>query len=178
MFFGGVSTGKSVVDNCDVVVDSPQMRFCHVTDNPSTQVKFAGSYPLPWWGIEASAVFQNLPGVDRLATFVATNAMIAPSLGRNLGQCGAAATCNGTVIVDLVERRARTANPGRISSTCALAARMSHGKRCSSDLRFDIYNLTNANDIQSMNTRYGTTWLNATSILPGRTFKVGVRTEF
>ena len=44
--------------------------------------------------------------------------------------------------------------------------------------RCDIYNVTNANDIQSMVTTYGGSWLNASSILPGRTFKFGVRTEF
>lgn len=39
-------------------------------------------------------------------------------------------------------------------------------------------NVTNANDIQSMVTTYGASWLNASSILPGRTFKFGIRTDF
>src|SRR5262249_43936720 len=83
--FGGASTGATVTDTCDVIVDSPQTRFCH-TKNAQTQFKLAGSYPLPLWGLETSWVYQNLPGIDTLATYVATNAQIAPSLGRNLGQ--------------------------------------------------------------------------------------------
>lgn len=58
-----------------------------------------GLVPLPFWGIETAATFQNLPGIPILASYVATNAQIAPSLGRNLGQCGTAATCNGTVTI-------------------------------------------------------------------------------
>jgi len=47
------------------------------------QYKFHGAYPLPWWGIQASATYQNLPGAPISMTYVPTNAEIAPSLGRN-----------------------------------------------------------------------------------------------
>ena len=36
----------------------------------------------------------------------------------------------------------------------------------------------NANDVQSMVTTYGASWLNASSIQPGRTFTFGFRTDF
>ena len=49
----------------------------------NTQVKLNGSYTLPW-DVQASAAFQNLPGVPISASYVATNAQIAPSLGRSL----------------------------------------------------------------------------------------------
>ena len=91
---GGVSWGRVVVNNC-FVVDTPQQRFCKVT-NPAqnvgqtmggVQVKAQAVYPLPW-DFRLSAVFQSLPGIPITAAYVATNAQIVPTLGRNLSQCG------------------------------------------------------------------------------------------
>ena len=94
---GGLSTGRTVTNNCDVVVDSPQRLYCRNTVplQGQTQIKINGIYPLPW-DFLVSAVFQNLPGLPIAATHVYTNEEIAPSLGRNLGQCRGAVTCNGT----------------------------------------------------------------------------------
>src|SRR5206468_1202578 len=61
-----------------------------------TQVKAFGSYPLPG-AIVVSAVFQNSSGPTINATYPTTNALIAPSLGRNL-----AAGPNASVNVPLV----------------------------------------------------------------------------
>lgn len=175
MVFGGVSGGRTVVDNC-YVVDSPQLRFCR-TENPSMQIKFAGAYPLPWWGIETSAVYQNFDGVTQAATIAATNAQVSSTLRRNLGACApAAATCTATVPVVLLEPNV-SREPRQHQLDLRFGTTIRAG-RYSIRPRFDIYNLTNANDVQSMVTTYGTSWLNASSILPGRTFKIGIRTDF
>ena len=97
---GGVSTGQSVTDSATpapatcFVVDSPQTYQCHVSPTwaSGTRLKFMVLYPLPW-SFRASTIYQNLPGITRQATRSYSNAEIAPSLGRNLGSCGAAATC-------------------------------------------------------------------------------------
>jgi hypothetical protein len=47
----------------------------------------SGVYPQPWWGVTTSVRFQNLFGPRRSASYFATNAEIAPSLGRNLSGC-------------------------------------------------------------------------------------------
>jgi hypothetical protein len=141
------------------------------------QIKFAGAYPLPWWGLQASAVYQNFDGAIRAATIAATNTQVAPSLGRNLGACApAATTCTGTVTITLLEPN-RFREPRQNQLDVRLLANLHAGKFTVMP-RFDIYNVTNANDVQTMVTTYGTAWLNASSILPGRTFKFGVRTEF
>ena len=99
---GGISTGRTTTNNC-FAIDSPQQaepRFCDVV-NPwtgQTQIKLNGSYPLPA-GFQASATFQNLPGIPILANRTYSNAEIAPSLGRNLGSCGGRLPCTGTVTV-------------------------------------------------------------------------------
>jgi hypothetical protein len=97
---GGVSTGQTVIDNCDIVKNNPQIEFtldnvsaprtdafCHQVRPFSalTQIKLAGSYPLPWSRLQVSGTFQNLPGPSYGANQTYTSAQIAPSLGRQLG---------------------------------------------------------------------------------------------
>src|SRR5262245_59131153 len=53
----------------------------------NTQIKLHGSYPLPG-DFMVSGILQNLPGTPIGANYTATNAQIAPSLGRNLAACG------------------------------------------------------------------------------------------
>ena len=97
MLYGGVSSGRTVTDNC-ATPDVPD-QFCRQT-LPLTEFKLSGVQPLPWWGLQVSATYQNLPGVPQAATYLATNAEIAPSLGRNLSACPAATgPCNATALV-------------------------------------------------------------------------------
>jgi hypothetical protein len=103
----GFGTGQTVIDNCSTP-DVP-MQFCRrtVPFKAQTDIQVSGVYPLPWWQLQASAVYQNLPGVPRAASYVAANAEIAPSLGRNLAACpNVSGLCNATTVVDLVEPNA------------------------------------------------------------------------
>ena len=42
----------------------------------------------------------------------------------------------------------------------------------------DVYSLFNASDVINLNTRYGATWLNPTSIIGGRFFKFRAQLDF
>ena len=85
-----------MTDSCDVLVDNPSQLYCY-TDTPLlTQVKFLGSYRLPWM-IDIAATFQSVPGPALVANYVATNAQIMPTLGRNLS-AGATSTVSVNVI--------------------------------------------------------------------------------
>jgi hypothetical protein len=80
---GGLSTGRTATNRC-FVVDSPQeLRFCDVRPPFQPQVKFVGSYPLPWWGLQLSGVLQSVPGPQILADQVYTNADVRGTLGRS-----------------------------------------------------------------------------------------------
>ena len=100
---GGLDTGRMVTDKC-FLVDSPQQLLnCHVVSpfKAQTQVKLFGSYPLPA-RFAVSATFQNVAGPEIQANYTASNAEIAPSLGRNLAACRGAAVCTATAMVPLV----------------------------------------------------------------------------
>src|SRR5262249_32996386 len=94
---GGIDAGRTTQDSC-AVIDSPQQLLnCRVVTplTANLQVKLFGSYNLPV-GFIVSATFLNVAGPQILASYTATNAQILPSLGRNLGACGAAAVCAAT----------------------------------------------------------------------------------
>jgi flavoprotein len=133
-------------------------------------------YPLPW-DIQTSAIYQNSAGIPITATYTATNAQIAPSLGRNLGSCRGAATCNGNLAIELIPNNTvfeprlqqvdlRFSRLFRLTGTSRLRAGL------------DIYNVLNASNVLSINTTYGSGWLDVRQILGGRLMRVGVQFDF
>jgi Carboxypeptidase regulatory-like domain len=175
---GGISTGRTVTDNCAVLMDSPERRFCRVTlpFAGQIQVKLSGAYPLPWWDIQASATYQDLPGIPITASYVASNAEIRPSLGRNLGACGAAATCTATTTVELIEPN--TMREARIRQLDLRFSKILRFGKYRVQGNFDAYNALNASPILAINTRYGASWRQPTEILAARTFKLGATLSF
>jgi hypothetical protein len=190
---GGVSTGRTVTDNCGVVQSNPQIglavggaqasrsstTFCHVVLPwlAQTQVKLAGNYPLPWWGLQASALYQDLPGVPIFANHVVTNAEIAPSLGRNLASCPTTTgACNATVTVAVLEpntqfeERVRQLDV-RLTKTFRIGKARVQGM-------FDLYNLFNASPVLRESVAYGSNWLTPSAILGARLVKFGAQLDF
>ncbi|MBI2187031.1 MAG: TonB-dependent receptor [Acidobacteria bacterium] len=202
---GGVSVGRTVTDFC-LTVDSPgagvgapggltagtpeqggglgaqrdtRPGFCRVSRpwSSSTQVKLQAVYQLPW-EFQASAIYQNLPGFPIRATYVASNAQIAPSLGRNLAACPAATgACNQNVTLDLIPTN--TLFGERIKQIDLRFSRFVNlGGSARVQANFDIYNILNENTVLNENTRYGATWRNAVQIMGGRVIKVGGQLNF
>jgi hypothetical protein len=174
---GGVATGSEVTDNC-FVVDSPQQRYqCHQAPSwgSGTQTKFQVIYPLPW-AFRASAIYQNVPGLPLQASYVATNAQIAPSLGRNLGSCRGAAVCTGQVTINLLQPN--TVFEPRRNQVDLRFARTFKAGGASIEADLDLYNALNANSVLQEQMRYGPTWRDAQEILPGRLLKVGSQITF
>ena len=173
---GGVSTGRSVTDTC-FVIDSPQQYQCHVSPTwaSGTRLKFMVLYPLPW-RLRASTIYQNLPGITQQATYAVSNALIFPSLGRNLGSCGAAATCNNSVAVNLIQPG--TAFEPRINQMDFRLSRIFPMGRYKLDANLDIFNLLNTSSVIDANFTYGAKWLNPVQILAARMAKVSVQIRF
>jgi carboxypeptidase family protein len=177
---GGVAVGRFATDDC-VVFDSPQdgrEGFCDVTPpwSAGTQLKMLAVYPLPW-DIQTSAIYQNAPGIQILAQQVVTNAAIAPSLGRNLAACGAAAACNANVTIDLIPPQTMfESRQQQLDLRFSRLFRLGSTRRLRGNL--DIYNVINASDVLAQSTTYGPTWRNVTSILTGRMLRVSAQFDF
>jgi hypothetical protein len=178
---GGMSTGRTTTDTCNIVRSNPDVAvtttigtvqsvdMCQVQTPFLTQVKFLGTYPVPKIGVDFAATFQSIPGPLIQSNFIATNAMVQPSLGRPLSG-GAANTT-----VNIVQ-------PGTL-----------YGERLNQlDLRFtknfrfgrervrislDIYNAFNGNYVRTVNANYAS-WLTPTGILDPRLFKLSGQFDF
>jgi hypothetical protein len=195
---GGMNTGRTEVDHCGVVTGNPQVvpvvattatagvasftqprneTFCNAVTpwGAQTQVKLAAVYTLPY-DIQASASYQYFPGVTQSANVLATNAMIAPSLGRPLS-----AGPNATVVIDVLPPQEQWEEPTNQTDIRFIKAFRLGGTRKIQGV-FDIFNAFNARPVLGVNTRYsGTTggaWLRPTSTLVGRLLKFGVQFDF
>ena len=168
---GGVSTGKTTTDQCDVEIDNPSLYNCHLETPYLTQVKLGGSYTLPW-DVQLSGTVQSFqgPSIEAIGSF--TNVQIAPSLGRNLSS-------SATVAIHMIPPGTMYAErltqvDLRFAKTLTVA-----GMRIKSMI--DLYNVMNVNTVLAVNTRYGTTgstWLNPTTSAFPRFVKIGAQIDF
>ena len=187
LFGGGFSTGRTATQ-C-VVVDAP-VQFCNNVQPFLAQYKFHGAYPLPWWGIQASATYQNLPGAPISMTYVPTNAEIAPSLGRNLAACGAADPCSavyttiqpgvtiGGTPTPILLVAPNTVFEDRLSQLDLRLTKILRFGRTRVQGMFDIYNIFNAAAVLTTIGAYGPAFLRPAGVMGGRTFKFGAQLDF
>lgn len=90
-FFGGMVTERTLRVTCDEPDDPNFLLFCDDGDNDlpyRPQLKLAGTYPLPWWGVQVSASFQSLAGRPLGGYTTATSAGNARILGAGYGDAG------------------------------------------------------------------------------------------
>jgi hypothetical protein len=183
-FSGGVTVGRDRTNNCNLVGDlslvipgtatgvtSPRtMPFCDVRPPFQPNAKFLGVFPLPW-GLQTSATFQSIPGPMITASYSATNAQIAPSLGRTLSS-----GVNGTALIDLIPPGTMYAD--RINQLDLRATKVLRLGNKRVQLMVDLYNALNASPFLTLQTRYGSAWLTPTQTLIGRLMKFAAQINF
>ena len=142
-------------------------------------MKLLGAYTLPWQ-IQLAGTFQSIPGPEISANFVAANALIAPSLGRNLSACAApTGACTATVTINLVEPK--TLYGERMNQFDVRVAKILNIKRTRLQASMDIYNAFNSSAVLQLNNTYGTngaSWLVPQAILNGRLVKFDIQVNF
>jgi len=144
-------------------------QYCRQQSAYLTNVKFSGSYTVPRFDVLVSGTFRSIPGPEIYANYVATNAVIAPSLGRNLS--GGVPNLPVTI-----------AEPGKLYGERLNQVDMRVGKilrfgRTKTSLNFDVYNLFNVNTVLTVNNAFAT-WRRPTSILLARFVKLGMQFNF
>jgi hypothetical protein len=172
---GGISMGRTEVDYC-AVPDVPA-QFCRNTApfKGDTQIKFSGSYPLPF-GFQASGAVQNLSGRPISATLSYTNNQIATSLGRNLAACGAQTTCTSQVTVTILEPNKLFED--RYTLLDVRLGRTFRYGRLRIQPRLDLYNLANSDAVNTSRATFGSTWLQPLEVFGARMAKVGAQIDF
>ena len=125
--------------------------------------------PLPG-DVVASFLFQNLSGPSYDANYSATNADIAPSLGRNLAGNVQAVT------IPLVPPQ--TLFEDRVSRLDLRLSKVFTVGRFGVRGNVDAYNVLNTNSVRSVLSTYGARWRTPTQILDPRLVEVGGTISF
>ena len=199
-FSAGFDTGRTVNDAC-FDVDTPGAgaaanlpgvsrtptpftatevngrKICRATTpwSANAQFKANGSYPLPG-DFAVSGTLQNVAGPMITANYTVPNALVAPSLGRDLAACGGRTPCTATVAVPLVAPQTMF-EPRRTQMDLRFTkfVRLTRGQL---QLNLDVYNALNASNVVTLNTNYGPSWLQPTSFLTGRLYEIGMQWSF
>jgi hypothetical protein len=181
LLMGGMSGGRTTMDNCELAAQLPEslfvnnvwtpLQYCHQQTNFLTQVKFIGTYTVPRVNVQISGAFQSLPGseIPIAANYNAPNAEVAPSLGRNLSGG------NANVTVNLVE-------PGTMYGERRNQLDLRFGKilrygRTRTTASLDVYNVANANPVLTENSSFAV-WRRPTTILQARFVKFTLQFDF
>jgi hypothetical protein len=181
VFRGGISTGKVTQDTCAIVKTHPEVTVtttigtvqsadqCHVVTPFLTQAKLLTTYNVPKVDVGIAATFQSLAGPLIAANYIATNAVIQPSLGRVLSGGAANATINLVTPGSMYGERLNELD-------MRFTKEFKYGRNV---LRanFDIYNVTNGNPVRGVNAAYAS-WLVPTAILDPRLFKISAQIDF
>ena len=173
---GGVSTGKTVTDTCEILAELPEINpaggpYCRQETPFLTQVKLGGSYTLPW-DVQLSGTVQSFRSNPIAASGTFTNAQISPSLGRVL-------TTGVTTSIQLIQP-GTLYNPRYTQLDLRFAKTIAVGRTRVKGM-VDLYNAMNANTVLDVNTAYATTganWLVPTQIALARFVKLGVQIDF
>ena len=173
---GGLSTGRTVTDSCDLRAQLPETSalnpYCRVVDAFLTQAKWLGTYTIPRADVQVSATFQSVPGAQLAANYAVPNAAIVPSLGRSLSGNAANATVNlvtpGTLYGD------------RINQLDFRAGKVMRFGRTRTQVSLDLYNLLNTDATQTYNQTFvlNGAWLTPTGILAARFAKITAQIDF
>ncbi len=199
-FEAGVGIGRTVTDTCDLnnlpqvlpnfigevavsttVLTPRTSDFCHISRpwTAATGLKLVAIYPLPW-AFQFSALYFNKPGIPIVASRAYTNAEIRPSLGRDLGQCRGAATCNANVVINMAPQDTRFED--RLQQMDIRFSRSFRMRMVRVRGNADLYNLFNASNVLNTTTRYagptGGQWFRPLQILGGRMFKFSAQVDF
>ena len=186
---GGTSTGRIRNELCGVVAEHPNVAlpvtnayaigavipatsaYCNVVPPFRTDLKFLGTYQLPWWGLQTSATFQSIPGPQILAAWAAPAAVVAAGLGRvpsgNVRSVSVPLVAPGTMY---------GARLNQIDLRVAKIFRVQQGVSVQGYV--DVYNLLNGNTTLAQNNTFGALWQNPTAFLGARQGKVGLLLKF
>jgi hypothetical protein len=173
MISGGSNTGRRTTDNCEILAALPEMNpvgapFCHNQEDFQTNVKFVTTYTVPRIDVQLSGTYQDLAGRPILADFVANNALVRTSLGRNLSG-------GSNVTVPIVEPG--TMFGDRVHQIDVRAGKVLRYGDTRTTVSLDIYNITNGNPVRRYSAAYAT-WQRPQGILSPRFVKFVLQVDF
>jgi hypothetical protein len=194
-FQGGVSSGKTMEDNCEIVAALPEMNnqaangtlpaswrsadFCRRESGFLTQAKMYGVYIIPKVDVQVSGTFRSIPGQINVAppenfvnvAFPATNAYLAAN--SNLGRPLSGGAPNQ--MLQLIEPYTKWLDRrNELDLRFGYVLRMGRNRAV---LSFDLFNALNSDAVVNTNQSFAS-YLRPTEILNARVAKFSVAYDF
>jgi len=182
--FGGVSTGKTMLDNCDVAAKVPEslavagaggaltsrpVEYCHIESPFLTQVKLNGAYTIPKAGVLLSAAFQSLAGPVVQANYVITER--APGVPLVGGSTATVALLPSSAGVG-------TEYGERLNQLDLRVGKVVRIARTKTVFNVDLFNLFNANAVTAENAAFPAAFRRPTQIMLARFVKISAQFDF
>jgi hypothetical protein len=183
---GGLSTGRTDTNTCGLAKQLPNqllgtggvtaptsiwlpIEYCDQNTGFVTQVKGFASYTVPKLDFQVSASLQSLPGPPIAANFIAANALVAPSLGRNLSGNAANTTINLVAPGALYGQRLNQVDL-RFSKAISY-------KQTRLTLNLDVYNVSNSSAVLTQSDSYSN-WQTPLNVVMARFAKASLQFDF
>jgi hypothetical protein len=183
MLFGGITSGKRTVNNCDgpatvgsvtyYYPDPNLLRFCDSTSYVSwqTQVKLTGTYTLPL-NFQVSGTFQSNPGnpVGAASATVRANPEMGLQDIYNVTRAVVPNLTQATVTVNLIAPGSRYLD--RVNQLDMRFGRRFTVRRAKLELSADLFNILNSAPLMRVNEAYGPAFLRPNEVLQARTLRL------
>jgi hypothetical protein len=176
--FGGVSTGKTTSDSCDVAAQVPEslgtrpLEHCRIESPFLTQFKLNGTYTIPRAQVLVSAAFQSIPGPVILANYVVTQrAPGVPLVG------------SPTATVALLPATGGVAGVGaeygeRLNQLDLRVGKLFRVAKTRTMLNVDFFNLFNGSAVTAENPSFPAAFRRPTQIMLARFVKISAQFDF
>jgi hypothetical protein len=182
---GGVSTGRTITDNCNIVAQAPELltvagvltpkEFCHFNSGFVPQYKALASYTLPY-GVRISGTFQSVAGPQIAANTIYSNTNPNPAFNRVTATTLARPFTLAQATINLI-------NPGTLYGDrlnqfdlrFTKIVGVGYGRV---DLNVDLYNAFNSDAILTQLNTFGPVWGLPLSVIQPRFVKFSARWDF
>jgi hypothetical protein len=180
-FQGGVNTGKTVQDACDLRTQLPETNvfgasvsapYCKNDPGFVTKVTGLGSYTVPKIDVLLGLTFRSDQGAPLRATWNAPTAQVTAALGRPAVGVG------NTIAIDLLAPGEKWGD--RVNEIDLRFAKIFRFGTTRTHVGLDVFNLLNSDAILTYNQTFapGGAWLTPLSVLTPRFFKLSAQIDF
>ena len=176
--FGGVSTGKTLTDSCEIAAQVPEslgmrpLEFCRVETPFLTQFKLNGGYTIPKALVLVSGAFQSVPGPVVQANYVVTErAPGVPLVGSPTATIGLLPYSGGMGGFG-------TEYGERLNQLDLRVGKLVRAAKTRTTVSVDFFNLFNGNAVTAENPSFPAAFRRPTQIMLARFVKFSAQFDF